>query len=252
MFKSIKNFFHRQGSPRYFYQTCGALIPWFAWICVILMVIGLVQGLVFAPTAKLHGETYRIIYVHVPSATLSLSIYVIMAISAAIGLIWHIKTADIIAFSSAPIGFSFTLLALITGSIWGYPAWGTWWEWDARMTSELILLFMYAGIIGLGLAIEDRRTAANATAILTLCGVVLIPFIIISVDPRFGFNVLHQPRSNLLDAKEVAPGIAIPWVIMIFSFLFFYGTVLMMWIRNEILRRERNTQWVKNLVTGNQ
>ena len=156
-------FFHQLGSPKHFYRIAGLWIPWLAGVCAILMMIGLYQGMVVAPPDYQQGDSYRLIYIHVPAAWMSLFVYVVMAAAGAIGLVWHMKMAEVIAISSAPIGASFTFLALVTGSIWGKPMWGTWWVWDARLTSELILLFLYLGVIALYSAIEDKRTAARAT-----------------------------------------------------------------------------------------
>ena len=141
--------FHQLVSPKYFYNLSVLLTPWFAWLTVLLMIAGLYGGLVFAPADYQQGESFRIIYVHVPSAWMSLFIYVVMAVAGGVGLIWHIKIADILAKSCAPVGASFTFLALATGSLWGKPMWGTWWVWDARLTSELILLFLYLGYMAL-------------------------------------------------------------------------------------------------------
>lgn len=248
VFKRFIDWMYAQGSPRTLYQTCDTLTPWFAWSALLVILTGLIFGLGIAPTHAQQGESYRIIYIHVPAASLSLMVYLFMAVAAAIGLIWRIKVAEMVAFSSASIGAGFTLLALITGSIWGKPTWGTWWEWDARMTSELALLFLYIGIIGLGNAFEDRRNAASATAILTLSGVVLIPFIILSVDPQMGFNTLHQARTNFLDPKEADPMITIPLFIMMAGFFLYFAWALVLRLRYEILYRERNSKWVLNRV----
>lgn len=247
--RRIIDWFYAQGSPKTLYQTCDRLTPWFAWFAAGLFVVGLVFGLGLAPTHAEQGESYRIIYIHVPAASLSLMIYVYMAIAAAIGLIWRIKVAEMLAFCCAPVGAAFTLLALATGSIWGRPTWGTWWEWDARMTSELVLLFLYISIIGLGNAFEDRRNAASATAILTLSGVVLIPFIILSVDPKMGFNTLHQAQTDFLDPKQADPMISTSLGIMMLAFSFYFAWALVLRLRYEILYRERNSKWVLTMLT---
>jgi heme exporter protein C len=169
--------FHRLGSPPYFYRLAGLLLPWFAVLCAALLVAGLYGGLVLAPADYQQGESYRIIFIHVPSAWMSLFVYMVMAVSAAIGFVWRMKLAEVIAISSAPIGASFTFLALITGSLWGKPMWGAYWVWDARLTSELLLLFLYLGVIALYGAIEDKRVAARAAAIVAMVGVVNIPII---------------------------------------------------------------------------
>ena len=185
----LLRFYHRMASPPHFYSFTDKLLPWFVVIFVLLVVAGLYGGLYLAPTDYQQGDSYRIIYIHVPAAWMSLLIYVVMAISGAIGLIWRMKIADVVAISSAPIGASFTLIALVTGSLWGKPMWGTWWVWDARLTSELILLFLYLGVISLYGAIEDKRTASRAVSILALVGVVNIPIIHYSVE---WWNTLHQ------------------------------------------------------------
>ena len=167
MFHSIDMYaIHKYASPKYFYPFAGRLIPWFAGITVILMIAGLYQGFFVAPSDYQQGESYRIMFIHVPSAWMSMFVYMVMATAGAIGLIWNVKLAEILASSSAPIGASFTLLALVTGSLWGKPMWGTWWEWDARLTAELILFFLYIGFMALEASIEDRKRAARATAIL--------------------------------------------------------------------------------------
>ena len=155
-------FLHRFASPPHFYRLSGVMAPWIGWICLGVMLGGLYGGLIAAPPDYQQGESYRIIFVHVPSAWMSMFIYVVMAGASAIALIWRIKLAEVVAIASAPIGASFTFLALVTGSLWGKPMWGAYWVWDARLTSELILLFLYFGVIGLHAAIEDRRTAGRA------------------------------------------------------------------------------------------
>ena len=158
-------FFHKLASPKYFYTLSGRLIPWFSVVTLLLFAYGLYDGLVLAPSDYQQGDSYRIIFIHVPAAWMSMFIYMVMAGAGAIGLVWKIKLADIMAASCAPIGASFTFLALVTGSLWGKPMWGTWWVWDARLTSELILLFLYLGVISLYGAIEDKRAAARAVSI---------------------------------------------------------------------------------------
>ncbi len=232
-------------SPKYFYSIAGTLIPWIGSACLLLTLAGLYYGLLVAPADYQQGDSYRIMFVHVPAAWMSLFIYMVMAVAGAIGLIWRIKLAEVIAISSAPIGASFTFLALITGSIWGKPMWGTWWVWDARLTSELILLFLYLGIIALYNAIEDKRTAARATSILAIVGVVNIPIIHYSVE---WWNTLHQgPTVTKFDAPSIDISMLIPLLLMAGAFKLFYAFVLLMRARCEVLNRERNTQWVKKL-----
>jgi len=238
-------FFHKLASPKHFYRLAGLWIPWLALICAGFMLAGLYQGLLVAPPDYQQGESYRIMFIHVPAAWMSMFVYVVMAGAGAIGLIWHMKLAEIVAISSAPIGASFTFLALVTGSIWGKPMWGTWWVWDARLTSELILLFLYLGVIALYNAVEDKRTAARATSILALVGVVNIPIIHYSVE---WWNTLHQgPTVTKFDTPSIDMRMLIPLLLMAVAFKLFYAVVVLMRSRCEVLQRERNTQWVREL-----
>ncbi|VAX13599.1 Cytochrome c-type biogenesis protein CcmC, putative heme lyase for CcmE [hydrothermal vent metagenome] len=242
------SFFHRLASPKHFYLFANRLIPWLGWGTLITFIIGTYLGLVVAPTDYQQGESYRIIYIHVPAAWMSMFVYMVMAIAGGIGLVWKMKMADIIASSAAPLGAAFTILALITGSLWGKPMWGTWWIWDARLTSELILLFLYLGFIALQSAIEDRRTAANACAILALVGVVNIPIIHYSVE---WWNTLHQGATVTRFGKAaMATSMLIPLLTMFLAFKLYFATTLLMRARVEILERERNTTWMKNMITG--
>lgn len=239
-------FFQKLSSPKYFYNLSGKLIPWFGWLCLALMLAGLYYGLFFSPPDYQQADSVRIMYVHVPAAWMSLFVYIVMAVSGGIGLIWRMKLAEVIAASSAPIGASFTFLALVTGAIWGKPMWGTWWVWDARLTSELILLFLYLGVIALNSAIDDKRVAARASAVLALVGVVNIPIIHYSVQ---WWNTLHQPSIfKGFEAPSVHPSMLLPLLLMALAFKFYYVTVVLMRARNEILDRERNTSWVQELV----
>ena len=239
-------FLHRFASPPHFYRLAGVLAPWLGWTCLGLMAGGLYGGLVAAPPDYQQGESYRIIFVHVPSAWLSLFIYVVMAGASAIALVWRIKLAEVVAIESAPIGASFTFLALVTGSLWGKPMWGTYWVWDARLTSELILLFLYFGVIGLNAAIEDRRTASRACGLFAIVGVVNIPIIHYSVE---WWNTLHQgPTVTKLDAPSIHVSMLVPLLLMAVSFKLFYATVLLTRARSAVLERERNAGWVRELL----
>ncbi len=239
-------FFHKLGSPKHFYQLAGRMIPWFAWACALLMIAGLIGGLVLAPPDYQQGDSFRIMYLHVPSAWMSLFIYVTMAVSSAIALIWKMKMADIIAACSAPIGASFTFLALVSGSLWGKPMWGTYWVWDARLTSELILLFLYLGYMGLLVAIEDRRNAARAGAVLALVGVVNVPIIHYSVQ---WWNTLHQgPTVTKFGQPSIAASMLIPLLLMGLAFTLFYMTMVLIRARTAVLTQERRSQWVRELI----
>ena len=239
-------FLHRFASPPHFYRLAGVLAPWLGWTCLGLMAGGLYGGLVAAPPDYQQGESYRIIFVHVPSAWLSLFVYVVMAGASAIALVWRIKLAEVVAIESAPIGASFTFLALVTGSLWGKPMWGTYWVWDARLTSELILLFLYLGVIGLNAAIEDRRTASRACGLFAIVGVVNIPIIHYSVE---WWNTLHQgPTVTKFDAPSIHVSMLVPLLLMAVSFKLFYATVLLTRARSAVLERERNAGWVREFL----
>ena len=241
--ESVVRFFHRMASPPHFYAFSERLMPWLVVLFLLLTVTGLYGGLYLAPPDYQQGDSYRIIYIHVPAAWMSLFIYVVMAIAGAIGLIWRIKLAEIVMISSASVGASFTFIALVTGSLWGKPMWGTWWVWDARLTSELILLFLYLGIIGLYGAIDDKRTASKAVAILALVGVVNIPIIHYSVE---WWNTLHQgPTVAKMDKPSIHVSMLTPLLLMALAFKVYYAIALILQARVELLQRERNSQWVK-------
>ncbi|MDO6459503.1 heme ABC transporter permease [Granulosicoccaceae sp. 1_MG-2023] len=237
--------FHRFGSPVWFYRIAGKWLPWLSGLFLLLFIPGLYWGLFVAPTDYQQGESFRIMYVHVPAAWMSMFIYVAMAVCAAIALIWRMKLADVVLICSAPVGASFTFLALITGSLWGKPMWGTYWVWDARLTSELILLFLYLGIMALYNAFEEKRTASRAVAILTLVGVVNIPIIHYSV---VWWNTLHQGASvSKMDAPSIHVDMLIPLILLGLAFQVFYVLVLFLRVRAELLDRELNTGWVRQL-----
>ncbi len=237
---------HKFSSPKNFYTMSGKMIPWFVWGFLITLFAGLYYGLFEAPPDYQQGESYRIMFVHVPAAWMSMFIYMIMAVSGGVGLIWRIKTADLMASASAPIGAAFTFLALVTGSLWGKPMWGTWWVWDARLTSELILLFLYLGFIALQASIEDPRNAARAGALLAIVGVVNIPIIHYSVE---WWSTLHQGATvTKIDKPSIHISMLIPLLLMAVSFKFYYAASVLMRGRGEILKREQNTRWVKEIV----
>ncbi len=233
-------------SPGYFYKQTTKLIPWLAVAAGVLLAYGLLAGLFIAPIDYQQKHAVKIMYVHVPCALLSLSIYTIIGLMSGIYLIWKIKIANIIAKVSAPIGASVTAIALLSGSLWGKPMWGTWWVWDARLTSELILLFLYFGYIGLRSAIRDEKIAATTSAILALVGLVDIPIIHYSVN---WWHTLHQGASISRFAKPaIASAMLYPLLSMLFAGYLMYGLLVCMNARSEILWRERNSEWVKKLV----
>ncbi len=238
--------FHRLASPREFFGTAGRWIPWLAAVAVVLMAVGLYLGLFVAPPDYQQGDSYRIMFIHVPSAWMSLFVYTVMAVSAAIGLVWRIKLAHVVSLCSAPIGASFTFLALATGSLWGKPMWGTWWVWDARLTSELLLLFLYLGIIALYNAFEQRQSGERAAAILAIVGVVNVPIIHYSVQ---WWNTLHQgPTVTKFGAPSIAVSMLIPLLLMALAFMFYFGALLLYRVRYELLEREHRSQWVGEVV----
>jgi heme exporter protein C len=240
------NFFHKMASPPWFYRISGKLVPWVGAACALLLLYGLYGGLVLAPADYQQGDSFRIIYIHVPAAWMSLFIYVVMAVAGIIGLVWRMKMAEVVLISSAPIGAAFTFLALVTGSLWGKPMWGTWWVWDGRLTSELILLFLYLGVIALHNAIEDRQTAARAVAILAIVGVVNVPIIHYSVE---WWSTLHQgPTVTKLDRPSIHIDMLIPLLVMAVAFKLYYVTALLIRSRVELLERERNSKWVREML----
>lgn len=237
--------FYKLASPKHFYQFSSRALPWLVGIFVLAFGYGVVEGLFIVPPDYQQGDAFRIIYVHVPSAVMSLFIYLIMASMAAIGLIWRIKIAEILFRVSAPIGAALTCLALITGALWGQPTWGTWWLWDARLTSELILLFLYFGIIALQSAIVDEVKSIRASSILVLVGTVDLPIIHYSVN---WWNTLHQKATILkFQSPTIAPIMLYPLLSMILAFLSFYIIVLLIRARNELLVREQHSNWVKTI-----
>jgi len=236
---------HKLGSPPHFYRIAGKWTPWLGGLFLMLLVAGLYGGLVLAPPDYQQGESYRIIFIHVPAAWMSLLIYVTMAFCGVVIIVWRMKLAEVVLISSAPIGASFTFLALATGSLWGKPMWGTWWVWDARLTSELILLFLYLGVIGLHGAIEDKRIGSRAVAILAIVGVVNIPIIHYSVE---WWNSLHQgPTVTKFDKPSIHWSMLIPLLLMALAFQVYYVLALFQSCRVELLRRERNSKWVEEI-----
>jgi heme exporter protein C len=246
MFKWFVKWFHLFGSPPHFYRIAGLWMPWLSGIFAVLVIAGLYGGLVVAPTDYQQGESYRIIFVHVPASWMSLFIYMVMAFCGIVVLVWRMKLAEVVLMSAAPIGASFTFLALVTGSLWGKPMWGTYWVWDARLTSELILLFLYLGVIGLYGAIDDKRVAGRAVAILAIVGVVNIPIIHYSVE---WWNSLHQGATvTKFDKPSMPLSMLWPLLVMALAFKVYFILSLFQRVRAELLHRERNSRWVEELV----
>lgn len=238
--------FHRLASPPHIYRLAQQLTPWFAWPAAALILTALYGGLVLAPPDYQQGDGFRIIYMHAPSAWMSLMVYTTMAAAAAVALIWRMKVAHAVAASCAPIGASFTFAALVTGSLWGEPMWGTWWEWDPRLTSELILLFLYLGYMGLRGAIEDPQRADRTSAVLAVVGIVNVPIIHYSVS---WWNSLHQAPSVMrLGKPQLSSAMLWPLLMMLLGFTLFFVAVLLVRLRGEILMRERAASWIREVV----
>ncbi|ELZ5939842.1 heme ABC transporter permease [Providencia stuartii] len=234
---------HQLAIPVNLYQLCGRLTPWFIILSVIFLALGWGWGFGFAPTDYQQSDSYRIMYIHVPAAMWSMGIYATMAIIAFIGLVWQMKVAELAIAAMAPIGAVFTFIALVTGATWGKPMWGAWWVWDARLTSELILFFLYVGIIALWHAFDDRRTAGKAAAILVLIGVINLPIIHYSVE---WWNTLHQPSTRM--QQSINPAMRTPLRLAILGYLFLFISLTLVRLRNQLLLLERNRPWVLDIV----
>jgi heme exporter protein C len=238
--------FHRLASPPSFYRFAEALAPWLFGASLLLLAYGWLDGLTYLDEKQ--GAAFRIIYVHVPAAALSLLLYSAMAVAGAVALVWRIKLAECVMVSCAPVGASFTLLALVSGSLWGKPMWGAYWVWDARLTSELILLFLYCGAIGLQQAFDDPRAAARAVALLALVGVVNVVIVHYSVE---WWNTLHQGSTVLkLGKPNITADLARPLYASLLGSLCLAGASVLRRTQNEVLLRERDTAWVKELANA--
>ena len=238
--------FFKLASPQAFFPVAGKLIPWFAALAAALALAGLYVGFFVAPTDATQGEAYRIIFIHVPAAWMSMFIYLVMAFWAGVGLAFNTRLSGMMESALAPTGALFTFIALWTGSLWGKPTWGTWWVWDARLTSELILLFLYFGFLALQAAIDDPRRADRAGAVLALVGVVNIPIIYFSVQ---WWNTLHQGASvSLTSAPAMAAAMFAGMIVMAFGFWFYSIAAALMRVRCIILERGRGSEWVAQLV----
>ena len=223
-------------------------LPWLGVVTLGLLLTGLVWGLVYAPVDAKQGNSYRIIYLHVPASFLALVGYYVMATAGIVGLVWRMKMAMWTLRAAAPLGAVLTFISLFTGAIWGKPTWGTWWVWDARITSMLILLFLYLGVMALQNAYDNEENGNRASAVLTIVGMINIPIIYKSVE---WWNTLHQGASiRLTEAPTIHPDMFKPLVISILGFYCLYALVLIMNVRLEILRHEQRSQWVRELASG--
>jgi len=238
--------FHRLGSPPHVYGFAERWAPWFGGAAALAIVVALYGGLVLAPEDYQQKDAFRMVYVHAPSAWLSLMAYSTMAVAAAVGLIWRMKVAHSAAAACAPIGAWFTVAALGTGMLWGKPMWGTYWVWDPRLTSELLLLFLYFGYMGLRAAIEDPQKADKASAVFAIVGVVNVPIIKFSVN---WWNSLHQEATVMRMGKPTMNGDMLwPLLLMFVGFALYFAAVVLIRLRAELLRRERGANWVREAV----
>ena len=236
---------YKYSSPQTFYPLAGRLIPWFSGLATLFAIVGLYISFAIAPTDFQQGEAYRIIFVHVPAAWMSMFIYIVMAGWSGLGLALNARLSAMMAQALAPTGAIFTLLALVTGSLWGKPMWGAWWVWDARLTSELILLFLYIGFMALQSSIDDRRRADKAGALLALVGVVNVPIMYFSVK---WWNTLHQGSTiNMGAAPKMVATMLFGMLFLALAFWMYTIAVSLMRVRCIILERERNAEWVKVL-----
>jgi len=244
--ETVQTWWHRLGSPRWFYGVSRAFAPWLTGLGLAAVATAFVWGLAFAPPDYQQGNSYRIMYLHVPTAILAQSCYMLMGAAGLVLLVWRMKVADMVIVAAAPFGLAVTALALATGAIWGKPTWGTWWVWDARTTSVLVQFFLYAGIIALRQAIPREETAGRACAVLAVVGTVNIPIIKYSVD---WWLTLHQTSTfKLTEAPSMPPEMYLPLIVSVLGFYVLFAGVLLSRVANVILERERRTQWVQDLV----
>jgi len=241
--ESTKIHWFKYASPQLFFPLAGKFIPLFSVAAILLCIAGFYIGFFYAPTDVQQHDAYRIIFLHVPAAWMSMFIYMVMAFWAGIGLVMNTRLSSMMASALAPTGAMFTFLALWTGAFWGRPTWGAWWVWDARLTSELILLFLYIGFIALQASIDEPRRADRAGAVLALVGVVNVPIIYFSVK---WWNTLHQGSSvNLTSAPKMAMTMLLGMLVMALGFWAYTFVVALMRLRCIVLERERHTDWVK-------
>jgi heme exporter protein C len=248
MLLSGKELWHRLGSPRWFYQIGGPLGRVLGALALGLLLTGTVWGLAFAPPDYQQGDSVRIMYVHVPSAIVAQSVYILMGAAGLVLLVWRMKMADVVLACAVPFGMSMTVLALFTGAAWGRPTWGAWWVWDARTTSVLVLLFLYVGLYALRQAIPRAETAGRACAVLALVGTVNIPIIKYSVD---WWLTLHQGATfKLTEAPSMPASMWLPLLLNVLGVYCLFGSNLISRMRLELLRRERGTQWAREVIAG--
>ena len=243
---SLKRLWHKLGSPRWFFALTESWVKVAGWSALVLLVWGTIWGLGFAPADYQQGNSFRIMYVHVPAAMLAQSLYIGMGVAGFIGLVWRMKLTDVAISACLPLGMVITALALFSGSVWGRPTWGSWWEWDGRTVSTLVLFFLYVGIYALREAIADQELRARASALIAMVGTINIPIIKYSVE---WWNTLHQPESFGLTQKPAMPSeMWLPLLVMVLGFYAFAGFIVLVRMRTEILNREMGARWVRDWV----
>lgn len=248
VFTRLWNGFLLTVGMQHFYRIFSTWVKWLSIIALVLLSVGSVWGLAIAPPDYLQGNSYRIIFIHVPSASLALSIYFGLAVLGIISLVWKVKTAAVVAQAAAPVGLVLCVLSLITGAIWGKPTWGAYWVWDGRLTSMLVLAFLYIGVVALFHAFENTAHQGKAAAILSIVGAVNLPIIKYSV---VWWNTLHQGSTfSLTAAPQMPPSMYLPLVMMIFGFYFLVAALVIYRSCTLILVRERQKTWVKELIVA--
>src|SRR5712692_190919 len=237
---------YKYAAPANFYPLAGKMIPFFAVPAAILFIIGMYVGFFVAPTDAVQGESYRILFIHVPAAWMGMFLYVLMAVYAGIGWAFNARLASMMATAISTTGAIFTFIALVTGSLWGRPAWGVWWVWDARLTSTLILMFLYIGFISLQASIDDPRRADRAGAVLALVGVINVPIIYFSVQ---WWNSLHQGATITAKSFKMAPSMLWAMLILLAACWMYSIAVVLVRVRNIILERERDAPWLAEVAS---
>lgn len=246
--QTLVRWYHQLGSPRHFYRISGVLLPYLVVLSGGLLMVGLIWGLAFSPPHYEQGNSYRIIYLHVPAASGAMMGYMAMGICGLVSLVWRMKMAEVAIKAIAPFGATLAAVALITGAIWGRPTWGTYWIGDARLTSMLILFFMYMGVIGLQNAIADPRQAGRAASLLSLVGIINVVIVRYSVD---WWQSLHQGSSMSIfgaGGSQIHPSMLAPLLISMFGTYFLFAVTVLIRTRTEVLWRERRSHWVKEVL----
>lgn len=243
----LKRLWHKLGSPRWFFSLTTSWATGLGWAALVFLICGSVWGLGIAPADYQQGNSFRIMYVHVPAAMLAQSLYIGMGVAGFVGLVWRMKLADVAIAACLPLGMVITALALFSGSVWGRPTWGSWWEWDGRTVSTLVLFFLFVGIYALREAIADLALRARASALVAMVGTINIPIIKYSVE---WWNTLHQGASFGITQKPTMPSeMWLPLLVMVIGFYSLAGFIVLTRMRTEILQREGNTRWVGEWVT---